>query len=224
MDYYNMHPRVYDAARLVLRILFWIFLDCEIEGVEHFPQRGPVIVMINHISFLDPLIPVIFAPRRIWLMSKKENFDIPFISLLARFCGVYPIDRYNLDIRAMRRTIKLLNAGNAVLIAPEGTRSQTGELQHGHDGLAWIATRTSATIVPVGLSGCDLFFHNLKRLRRTQVRAVFGEPFKLSASPRRIRGAELTQLTSLAMRRLADTLPSEYRGVYATNAIWENRA
>jgi 1-acyl-sn-glycerol-3-phosphate acyltransferase len=104
--------------------------------------------------------------------------------------------------------------GGVLLIAPEGTRSPTGALIRGKEGAVYLAWRTGALIVPVGVDGTDRFKFNIRRLRRTSVRVVFGPPFRVEIPEERSREA-LREATDELMVQIAALLPPERRGVYA---------
>jgi len=99
-------------------------------------------------------------------------------------------------------------------MAPEGTRSRAGSLQAGRVGMSWLALRSNAPIVPVAISGQEHLARNLKRLRRTPVRMVFGKPFRFRPQEGMRPSEQRRRMTTEAMYRLAALLPPEYRGVY----------
>lgn len=202
-------------ANFVLRILFKLLLKVEVRGANNIPKQGPFIVMMNHIYFVDPTLVSVFTPRFIAIMSKKENYNISFLGLILHLYGCFPVRRGELDMTAIRTSLCVLAEGHGLLMAPEGTRSKKKTLQPGRDGMALIALRSNAPVVPVALSGQELLGHHLRRLRRTPVRVVFGEPFcfrPVAGVPHR---EQLRRMTAEAMYRLAALLPPQYRGVYS---------
>ncbi len=109
----------------------------------------------------------------------------------------------------------MLKEGGVVLLAPEGTRSKTGGLIQAQEGLAFLATRTQAQIVPVALTGTPDVMRGIKRLRPATVTLTLGAPFMMDTGGKKADRAMLQSLTDDAMRRLAALLPPEMRGVYA---------
>ena len=210
-------------ASFVLGVVFRIVFRLDVTGVHNVPQHGPFIVMMNHIYFVDPVLVATLAPRNIVIMSKIENYQNPLLALVLHLYGTFPVRRGELDMTAIRTSLLLLEEGKGLLMAPEGTRSKTRTLQEGRDGMAWLALRSNAPIVPVALSGQEYLGHNLRRLRRTPLRVVFGEPFRFRPvqalqhpfaalkTPRQ----QLRRMTQEAMYRLATLLPPDYRGVYS---------
>jgi 1-acyl-sn-glycerol-3-phosphate acyltransferase len=199
---------------VVLRILFKICLRLEVVGRENIPAEGSVIFMINHISFLDPIVVGGVSPREVVMMSKIENFDLPFGGMILKLYGCFPVRRGEVDLQAIRHALKVLQNGEILLMAPEGTRSPTHQLQPGHDGMAFLTLRTDATIMPVAVTGGQHFGSNMKKLRPTPFKVVFGKSFRLRSKPGRVKRDSLREMTEETMYQLAAILPPEYRGVY----------
>jgi 1-acyl-sn-glycerol-3-phosphate acyltransferase len=198
-----------------LRFGYWLLLRLKVEGLENVPAQGPVILMINHIHFLDPFVVVASMPRPVTAMSKIENFSIPVWGLIFKLYGAIPVRRGQVDRRALRQALDVLQGDTMLLMAPEGTRSPYRALQPAHHGLAFIAQRGQATIVPVAITGTPRFGHKLKRLRRTPVHVRLGKPFLLRADVHRRDREALSAMTAEAMYQLAALLPLSHRGHYA---------
>ena len=90
------------------------------EGMENFPTTGPALLMINHIAFVDPILVLHIVPRNIVPLAKIEVYDIPFFGIFPRIWGVVPVRREELDRKAVRQVLEILDAGEIVLVAPEG--------------------------------------------------------------------------------------------------------
>lgn len=199
----------------VIRLLIKLLLRMEVTGVENIPARGPTILAISHTNFLDPVLAAAVCPRPVEAVSKIENLKLFFFGPLIWLYGVIPIRRGEVDRRALGAAVQVLKRDQVLLIAPEGTRSGVGRLQKGRGGLAYVAARSGATIVPVGIAGVENFWTNLFRLRRTAVRMVLGQPFCFVTRGRPLDRRALTAMTTEAMYQLAATLPPERRGLYA---------
>ena len=121
-------------------------------AIDAIPAEGPLILASNHASNLDvPIVGSWLIPamgRRIHWMGKKELFDWPFIGWLATNGGVHPVDRSKADIEAYRLASRILAEGGALFVFPEGTRSPTGALQEAREGVALLALRSGAPVVP----------------------------------------------------------------------------
>ncbi len=204
----------YHLSNRVLSIVFNVALDLKLSGLEHVPRTGPLIVAINHSSFIDPLLVGIYMPRPVVMMSKIENFRLPIWGPMVKAYGAFPIHRGEVDRTALKKALEVLHQGEALLMAPEGTRSADGQLQVGHDGLALIATRSGAPILPFAIAGAKPVSQNIKRLRRTKVQVVIGQPIHLESAPSKANREALAALTDQVMLRLSELLPAEQRGVY----------
>lgn len=197
-----------------LRAWYRLGMKHRVVHPEHLPRTGGVIVMINHINWADPFVVLAALSRPITPMAKVEAFEDWRIRWLVEPYGAIPVHRGAVDLQAVKSATEVLNEGGVVLISPEGTRSKTGGLIQGQEGLAFLATRTGAWIVPTGIVGTPDILPALKRLRRAEVTITLGPPFKLEAAGSTSR-AQLQALTDYAMRQLAAVLPAHMRGVYA---------
>ena len=191
-----------------------------VEGVEHIPRRGPVLVVSNHVSDLDP--PVIgwaigFQVRRIvYFMAKQEMRRWPVLGPLLAEAGVFYVRRGEGDRAAQRHALALLAAGRMVGVFPEGHRSRDGVLQEGKVGVALLAIRSGARVLPVAVTGSDRILPPGGRmLHRSRVTVRIGQAFELQHRPTgRIEREELRAGTDTVMRRIAELLPEERRGPY----------
>jgi 1-acyl-sn-glycerol-3-phosphate acyltransferase len=209
---YNLGQKI---AIAVFRPVFDALVHLEVEGLDNIPASGPAILMINHVAFLDPVMLIACVPRRIVPMSKIENLRLPGVNLLIRLWGAINVRRGEVDRAALRQAIDALKAGHLLLMAPEGTRSRSGELQEPHDGIAYVATRTNALVIPVGIVGTPEIAKNSKRFKRTRVRVTLGRPFYFETAGARAGRETLSQMTREAMYQLAAVLPPQQRGRFA---------
>lgn len=198
----------------LLRPLLALLLAWDVEGQSNMPAEGPVIVMLNHTNLLDVVMPAMFLPRDVAMVSKVENFRLPILGLFVRAYGAISLRRGEADLQAMRRSLQALKEGRVLGIAPEGTRSRHGKLQPAHDGLAFMAAQAPGVpIVPFAIFGHEDFIRNLRRLRRTPLHIRVGEPFCFTTAGRPRRD-QLRAMTEEAMHRLAALMPPQYRGAY----------
>lgn len=207
--------RFYDFANLLLRAIFRVVLKPDLKGLENVPAQGPLLVVMNHTSFLDPLLVGAYMPRHIVMMHKAELSRKPVFGALVKAYGAFPVQRGELDLSAVRKGKEVLEGGEALLMAPEGTRSKDGRLQRAKDGPALLAMWTGTPILLVAISGPKKFWHNLARLRRTPIRMRIAPPFTLGGGGTRPHRQALREGTREMMYRLAALLPREVRGVYA---------
>ncbi|MBP7687211.1 MAG: 1-acyl-sn-glycerol-3-phosphate acyltransferase [Thermoflexales bacterium] len=212
----NYRPRVIRNILLfALRVAMKLVMKLNASGWDNIPHTGPVIMMINHIAFLDPVILTGIFPRYLISMAKVEAIEHKVIGPLIKAFDAFPVNRGAGDRQALRTAFEVLDAGLALLIAPEGHRSEATELGEAHEGIAFVASRAHVPIVPVAISGTEQFKHNIKRLKRTTVTYRFGQPFYLEAGNDRANSDMLKQMTDEAMYQLSALLPPEQRGLYA---------
>jgi 1-acyl-sn-glycerol-3-phosphate acyltransferase len=136
---------------------------------------------------------------------------------VARNLDALWLDRHTTDFRTLREVQKRLKAGGIAAVAPEGTRSATGQMQPGKPGAAYLAAKTGALIVPMAITGTwdKEVYGRLKRFQRLDITIRIGESFTLPPLPRKDKDEFLQKSTDEMMCRVAALLPSELRGVYA---------
>ncbi len=193
-----------------------IILRLKITGLKHVPETGPLVVVINHIAFWDPVVVIAQIPRLAIPMSKAEVFKFPVFGWIVKTGGAIPVHRDEADMAAVKMALKVLKRQGVILLAPEGTRSPTCQLQQAKDGAAMLALREKAQILPVAITGTHRLKINWKQLRRAPVNITIGEPFFLQTTSGKGRPSreEMVSLTGEIMYSLARLLPPEFRGVY----------
>jgi 1-acyl-sn-glycerol-3-phosphate acyltransferase len=148
---------LYYFSKFIGFILFKLFFNIRFFGQKNMPDKGPVVIASNHLSFLDPVVLGVAASRRLNFMAKEELFTANklFARLIAAV-GAFPIKKGNLkDISAVKEAINRLNEGKALVIFPEGSRSSTGKLQDARAGLGLIASKVNCPIIPTRIKGTD---------------------------------------------------------------------
>lgn len=217
---YN-HAR-YERRRKVLRFLiryigFGLLAKVsQVDGLENIPASGPAILMINHIAFIDSIVTLHSTPRNIVPMAKVEVYDYPVIGIFPKLWHVIPVQREGVDRRAIRMALEVLEAGEIILLAPEGTRGPA--LQQGKEGVAYIASRSGAPIIPVAITGSKGFpavrFFS-KRWKGPGAHVRFGRLIYVKEEYRDARRGDLRTITDEAMYVLSSMLPPEHRGFYS---------
>lgn len=209
------------ASQLVGRTLIRCFTRVSVEGLEHVPKSGALILAGNHISNADPplvagwLTPVLGRPVH-W-MAKAEALEWPLAGWFMRHNGAFGIRRGAADTEAFKVARAILDDGRVLGAFPEGTRSPTGALQRAKDGATLLALRTGAPILPIGVTGTDQFWPRGRKLWRFggRISMKVGEPFVLErrVAPDGTR-EPLEDVTTRLMLRIAELLPERHRGVY----------
>jgi 1-acyl-sn-glycerol-3-phosphate acyltransferase len=146
----------------------------------------------------------------------KESLFVGPVGVFLRSQGITPVKAGGSDIEAYRTASAVLDSGNVLTIFPEGTRSRTGQLGDPKPGVAMLAARTGAAILPVGISGTDRFLGRGSRLPRLGSRIVIrvGKPFTPELDRSRSRRAAMEDLTDEIMRSLAELIEPRHRGKY----------
>ncbi len=172
---YKMRPFYRLAYNIVGVELF--FHRIRIEGRENVPDGGCLIVS-NHVSFMDPTTVAWGIGREIYYLARKSLFKPPFWSWFLPICNVLPIDRDGRDISGLRRIIKMLKDGHAVMLFPEGTRSTDGNLQPAEPGAGLVAIKAGVPILPARVFGTyESLSRHTKFLRFHPIRVVIGQPY-----------------------------------------------
>jgi len=207
------NPLYRTLFRALCRALFGAFTRLEVTGLENLPPGGPLLLLTNHLHWLDPLLLFAILPFPATVMA-AEKYERRYQGLFMRPLGVIFVQRGEVDRQALRQALAILEAGGVIGIAPEGTRSKTGGLQQGKRGAAYLAYRSGAPLLPVAIAGVEKVFPSLRRLRRARVTAKVGPVFYLPEVDGKASREELEAATELIMRRLAELLPEAYRGIY----------
>ena len=197
-------------VRGILRII------CKVDGEElnTIPEDGPLLIIVNHINFLEvPILSTRMLPREFYGLTKQETWRNPLFRILADNWGGIPINRSNPAVTTMRTAEKVLKENKILFIAPEGTRSSDGKLRQGNAGIATIAMRTNTTILPIAHYGGEDFWKNIWKFRRTRIVFKVGTPIKISSSTP-LNKQFKRDVTDQLMYEIATLLPEKNKGVY----------
>ena len=206
---------LYWPLRFLLRTVVQLVLfggHLRVEGQANVPRSGGLLVISNHIAGADPPLLAACFPRPLHFMAKAEWFRNFFFSLLGRTMLCYPVIRHTADRSSLRFTLTLLQAGEAVCVYPEGTRSRDLKLHAPEAGAGFLARRAGVPILPVATWGGESVLPTGAKFPHrtgTEVHLVFGEPFSLPDSK-----MDNQETAEYMMSRVAAMLPPEYRGYY----------
>lgn len=204
--------------RPVFRGLFYLLGGVEISGLENVPERGAYLIAINHVSIFEAPFVVAFWPVAPEVAGAAVVWNRPGQSILAHLYGGIPVQRDQYDRQMVEETLKALQDGFPLLIAPEGGRSHTPGMRKANPGVAYLVEKGRVPVVPVGVFGStEDYFDNAIRGKRPTIGMRIGEPMHLP--PIEGKGASRRVLrqrnADLVMYRIAALLPPEYHGVYA---------
>ncbi|WP_245926177.1 lysophospholipid acyltransferase family protein [Sulfoacidibacillus thermotolerans] len=167
-----------------------------VQGANHIPEQGALLICSRHISNWDPLLIGISMKRPVSFMAKEELFRFKPLGMLIKSVHGFPIHRGGNDRAAIKTALHILSLGGALVLFPEGTRNRTGKgLNPLQRGAALLASRSQAAILPVAIIGPYRLFG--------KVRIVFGEPFVVM--PEAAKAAELS-IAEFAEARIASAM------------------
>jgi len=205
---------LYRLGRPLARFCFSSFGRMRVNGLENVPPRGPVILVCNHLAFTDPPLLVAAIPRPLNFLGKQELFGNPIGGFLMRSFHVSPYSRAAASTDTMRTMLGLLDRDQVVVIFPEGTRSRNHSLQEAQLGVVYLALKSQAPILPVGVTGTQKTRAWRLPLPMCTMTASIGPPFSLPQVEGRAPRPVMQSMLRMIMERVAMQLPAEFRGVY----------
>ncbi|PKB80248.1 MAG: hypothetical protein BZY88_09155 [SAR202 cluster bacterium Io17-Chloro-G9] len=205
---------LYLAGKSLGQICFNAFGRLEVIGKDSVPPYGPLLVVANHLSFNDPPVLVCSIPRTLSFIGKKELFGNPIGNFLMRNFNVHPYDRSGLGVDSIRLALRLLDQDRMVMIFPEGHRSPDHTLKEGMPGAAYIALKSQAPVLPIGITGTERISPWRMPVPLTKFRVNIGQPFTLPNVEGTPSKDVLNNMRDMMMSRIAALLPPSYRGVY----------
>ncbi len=167
----------YHLTRLIARIFFRF----RVLHSERLIQDGPVIMAMNHESYLDPPFAGIGCRRAIYFLARKSLLEVPLLGRLLPKLNVIPVDQEGGDRSALKALIRVLRAGEGTLVFPEGSRTLDGKLQPAQPGVGFVIAKTLAPVVPMRIFGAhEALPRGGGRLRFCRITIVIGEPLYFS--------------------------------------------
>ncbi len=189
---------LYKITRIFARILF-IFVFIKKEGVRHIPAQGPVILAANHLSYWDPIIIGIAINRKINFMAKAQIFNIVVLGTLLKKYSAFPVKRGVPDRGAIRYALYLLEKGEVVGIFPEGTRNLENVDLKAQSGIAMLALKSKAPVIPIA---CQYGFRMIP----------FGAKIRVG-SPMYLEDYESIKATSQTLQEISSKIMQEINGL-----------
>ncbi len=214
------HPRrrlMRAVLQRLARVALALLSDLQIVGQENLPEKGPLLVVANHFSFIDPVAMIRTVP---WPMDFVGGFQMPnapsWVTWIPKLWGYYPVYRGTASRYALRAAEAVLAQDGVLGIFPEAGNWAT-VLRPARPGAAFLAVQTGAPILPMGFAGLLDVFPHLRRGRRARVTVRIGElfgPFQ-AAGRGRARRRQLDTIGHEIMQRIAELIPPERRGHYS---------
>jgi 1-acyl-sn-glycerol-3-phosphate acyltransferase len=203
--------------RRLIDVAFYVLTDFVIEGRENLPEGGPLLLVGNHFSFIDPVAMIYATP---WPVEFVGGFHMPnappIVRWIPKVWGRYPVLRGTGSRYALRGAEAVLKQDGVLGIFPEGGGWAT-VLRPARPGAAYLAVRTGAPLLPMGFDGLIEVFPSLRKGRRARTTVRIGQPFgPFQATGRgRARRSQLDEIGHEIMKRIAGLIPPERRGHYS---------
>lgn len=208
------------VLRTLIRTAFSAISEFEVTGTENLPKTGPLLVIGNHFSFLDPVAFIGILPYPLEFMGGTQMPNAPgLVSWLARVYGVLPVRRGSISRDTLRASRKVLRKKGVLGIFPEAG-SWAAVLRPARPGSAYLATCTEAKVLPIGLDGLTDVFPSIRKGKRGRVKFNIGKPigpFFVSEQGETDRN-RLNELGHEFMHHIAELIPAEKRGYYSADA------
>ena len=174
---------VYRISKFVLWVFLRLWCGFRVEGGQHEPRSGPLLIVSNHVSDLDPLVVGVALRRRVHYMAKAELFRPPLLRWWVTACGAFPVRRGEPDRQALRTARGILERGGALVMFPEGTRGSGRQLRPPEPGAALLALWTGAPILPLAIIGTDeVLSRGARRLSRASISVRLGPPIVVNGA------------------------------------------
>jgi 1-acyl-sn-glycerol-3-phosphate acyltransferase len=208
-----------ELMRRIARLLYVVLGRVEVSGLENIPLGTAYIAAINHTSIFDAPLMLAHWPESIDAIGAADVFEKPVQGQIVSLYGTTPVHRGSYDRALIDDMLKSLRAGRPLLIAPEGGRSHQPAMRRARPGIAHVVEQTGVPVVPVGVLGAtDDWLKRGLRGERPRIGMRVGKPFNLPPLEGRgdARREARQRNADLVMRRIAELLPAEYHGVYAS--------
>jgi 1-acyl-sn-glycerol-3-phosphate acyltransferase len=196
---------VYRIVKAFLRFVILPWIRAEATGTERLNTPGPLILAPVHRSNIDSVVLATFSSRRIRALAKDSLFRVPVLAWLVAALGAIPVRRGEADRDALVAAKELLDRGEAMIVFPEGARQSGVEVTELFTGTAWLAAKTGALVVPIGIAGTEEALpFGARFLRRSRVRIVVEDPIPppVAADGRRVGREQLRAYTAELRGRL----------------------
>ena len=170
------------VGRAFSRLFVALFFRYRCFGVTNVPPSGGVLLASNHQSFLDPLLVGVAVSRQVHFMARHSLFRNAWFGGLIKELHAFPVRRGEVDIAAIREAVRILKAGKALMMFPEGTRTRDGSIGEIHSGVAIVSQRAGVPVVPVVVDGAyQAWPRHRKVFRPHPIKVAYGKPIHCTA-------------------------------------------
>jgi 1-acyl-sn-glycerol-3-phosphate acyltransferase len=190
-------------AQVFCRIFTTCCFDLEVHGQKHVPRHGGVLLVSNHQSYLDPVLVAVRLERPLNYIAKSELFENRHIARLLRWLNSFPVRQGAGDVGAIRETIARLEAGRALIIFPEGSRTNNGELLPIERGVSLILRRVRVPVIPVVIDGSyQAWPMNQSIFQPRKIQLTYGPAMELSG----LNDKEIVQMIEKTLRGMLEKM------------------
>ena len=200
------------GVRWFFRISLMLFYRIRVHELKNYPDHDGLLVCSNHQSFLDPLILGVVCPRPVNYLGRKSLFKFPPLAWFLHWNDTIAIDREATGIGGMKETLRRIKRGESVVMFPEGTRTENGELNAMMPGFCAVAKRAKATLMPIGFDGAYQAYPRDRKLPKPgRIHVVMGQPISFD------------EYVSLTDQETTDLLESRIRDCFEKARIhWQS--
>lgn len=199
------------ALRGLGRVILPLLTRTQVAGLEHFPDRGPLLVVGNHIAAMEVVLMVVYAPWQMEMLGPGDIPPPPAMDAIARTHGYIPINRGNVDRRALTQSLDVLRQGGILGMFPEGGIWDTGD-KPAKRGVAWLSYHAQAPILPIGFGGLEGAMNAIFKLKRPPLAMHVGQVIPPVTIPPGVpRKAALRAASAQVMQAVRDLIPEAYR-------------
>ncbi|MCA8971519.1 MAG: 1-acyl-sn-glycerol-3-phosphate acyltransferase [Planctomycetes bacterium] len=182
------HDPVHDGEKWYHHILYWlivnslrcaarVFFFAKYTNRDRVPKAGPFVLVANHVSFFDPPAAGIATPRKIHYLARASLFENRFFGGLIAALGSHPIERGASDRRGLLLAAEILEAGNPIIVFPEGHRSRDGTFQPFQRGFLLLVKKAQVPVLPIWIEGTRKILPPGRKFPRwARLRVFFGQP------------------------------------------------
>lgn len=200
---------VYRFLRMLVHGLNRLLFRTTVDGAVRVPAEGPVIIAPVHRSFIDFFVASEVTGRKLHYMAKDSLWSNRTLARILPAVGAFPVHRESADREALRRAQQVLDAGEVLILFPEGERRAGPVVEELHEGVAFLAARTGATVIPVGIGGSASVMPKGRRIPRPRhIHLIVGEPI---LPPARTEGGRISRSR---IHRLTEELAASLQDLY----------
>lgn len=206
--------KLYHLGLLWHKVAYKLLSNLNVEGLSNVPMEGPLLIIANHQSNADPPLIAACMPRDVAFLAKEGLFKGPIVSYIFRSFGMYPVSKNKANYSSTKWAFNILHRNQSLCIFPESKRNPKS-MQKGALGAAFLAIKSNALILPVGITGSE----NIGSILRIpfpfcQINFRIGQAFRIPTQTSTPSRAQLRELTDMMMERIAQLIPEEYQGYY----------